>query len=288
MEGKLLKGFKPIKLISRIVLIILLICSASAYAEYGGPIKNSRIDPTIIRVDEEKYLGSRIDGDYVLIDRKEREFKLGDMFGKPVILVLSYYTCEGACSTANIRLKESISAIVGKKISKDYRVITISFDKRDNLNTLRAFYERLELPAEMKSDWGTFLMKNKDDIERLTSSIGFKFFWSPADSMFLHPNVYVFISPDGRIVRYLYGGAMDGRDVELALAETAIGKVARSKVEDMIDIFLIACYSYNFKEGKYTLNYPVFIAMGSLLFGVSMIAISIIIVRKKVRRQNYD
>lgn len=276
-------------LIKKIVLlVILLMGSATAYAEYGGPIKNSSIDPTIIRVDEEKYLGSRIDGDYMLIDRKEGEFRLGDMLGKPAILVLSYFTCEGACPTSNIRLKEALSAIVWKKISKDYRVITISFDKRDNLNTLRAFYERLELPAEMKNDWGTFLMKNKDDIERLTRSAGFKFFWSPADRIFLHPDVYIFLSPEGRIVRYLYGSAMEGKDVELALAEAAIGKIARSKVEDMIDIFLIACYSYNFKEGKYTLNYPLFIATGSLLSGISVLTIALIIAKKKVRRQNYE
>ncbi len=276
-------------LIKRIVLlVILLMGSATAYAEYGGPFKDSGIDPSVIRIDEEKYLGSRIDGDYLLIDRKGRELRLGAMFGKPIILVLSYYSCEGVCPTSNIRLKDAISSIEGKKIGRDYNILTVSFDKKDDINRLRTFDDGLGLPASMWNDWKTTLMKDKEDIERLSRSVGFKFFWSPSDRVFLHPNVYIFLSPEGRIVRYLYGANMDGTNVKLAIAETAWGKIVRSKVEDLKDFFLIACYSYNFKEGKYTLNYPLFIATGALFLGISMIAISLIIAKKKVRRQNYE
>ncbi len=56
------------------------------------------------------------------------------------------------------------------------------------------------------------------------------------------------------------------------------------KVEDIKDLILIACYSYNYKEGKYSLNYPLFFGLGSLFLGISTILVSLIVVKKRVRR----
>ena len=68
------------------------------------------------------------------------------------------------------------------------------------------------------------------------------------------------------------------------MAEARFGTEGLSKASEISDLFLIACYSYNYKEGRYTLNYPLFIAAGSLIFGLSLTAISIVVFKKKARR----
>ena len=97
------------------------------------------------------------------------------------------------------------------------------------------------------------------------------FFWSKRDRVFIHPNVFIFISPEGIVSRYLYGANLKGFDIEVAIAKAGFGTTARSKFKDMTNLLLVACYSYNFKEGSFVLNYPLFIAVGSLLSSVSLV-----------------
>ncbi len=241
----------------------------------------STFDPEIMRIDEDTYLGSPVDKDYLLVDENGLEFKIGEMMGQPLILVFSYYSCDGVCPTVNKQLKSTLTSIDRVLPGKDYKVLTISFDKNDNLKNLRHFKEELQVPPEMNDDWKIAFMKNSDEIEVLTKSVGYKFFWSRLDEIFFHPNVYIFISPSGRVMRYLYGTSIEGKDVELAVLEASLENTAKSK---FIDLLTIACYSYNFKEGKYTLNYPLFISIASLFCGVSLIVGSMIFYKKKIRR----
>lgn len=260
-----------------LALPILLIIAGSAYPEYGA-IPESKIDPEVIRIDEEKYLGTRLDGGYVLVDAKGEEFRLKDLAGKPLILLLAYYSCNGLCPTATMKLNDLLREMGKFTAGKDYRVLTVSFDKTDDVDSLKMFIGMTGLEGWSSDSWRVAVMKDKEDIERLTGSVGFKFFWSSRDKMFLHPNTYIFLSPEGRVVRYLYGTPLDMKDVEMAITEANFGKSARSGV---IDLISMACYSYNFKEGRYTLNYPLFIGLGSLFLGISSIAVPLIIKRKR-------
>ena len=63
--------------------------------------------------------------------------------------------------------------------------------------------------------WRHAILENKEtDISQLTSSVGYRYFWSRADQVFLHPNAVLFITPEGRVARYLYGTAMKKKEVE--------------------------------------------------------------------------
>ncbi len=262
-----------------IVTLLLILTPVPASAEYGA-IPESRIDPEVIRIDEGKYLVTPLDGEYVLIDAEGKEFRLKDLAGKPLILLLAYYSCNGLCPTATMKLKDLLREMGRFTAGKDYRVLIVSFDKTDDRHSLKMFIEMTGLEGWAGDSWRVAVMKDKEDIERLTGSVGFKFFWSSRDKMFLHPNTFIFLSPEGRVVRYLYGTPLDIKDVELAITEANFGKSARSGV---IDFISMACYSYNFKEGRYTLNYPLFIGMGSLFLGISSIAVPLIIKRKRDR-----
>ena len=48
--------------------------------------------------------------------------------------------------------------------------------------------------------------------------MGFRFFYSETDQVFVHPAVLVFLSPEREVMRYLYGLPAPG-DVDLALID---------------------------------------------------------------------
>lgn len=257
------------------LITILAVCLLGGYAsaEYNRKTA-SAIDLDIFKIDQKTFLGSRLNGDYRLIDEAGKEFPLRDMIGKPLILVLSYFKCDGVCSTVNADLKELLLKRDRVKIGEDYNVLTVSFDQYDTSETIGMFTKELGLTEEMAKGWTLARMKDPKDIKKLTKGIGFKYFWSPQDRMFFHPNVYIFISPKGRVARYLYASTIGSKDIELALLETGQEQIKPSKV---INLLVSYCYSYNFKEGKYTYNIPLFIAVGSLTVGVTSFIVSAIV-----------
>ena len=263
--------------------VLILAGAGVARAGYGDTPETT-IDPAVMAIDEAEFLGAKV-GDYVLVDSAGAEFTLGSLRGRPVILLLSYYDCDGACPTVNARVAGMLGEIRPSVPGADYSVVTVSFDSNDDAASLKMFTREFEGKAGgSPENWRMALMKDPADIGRLTASVGYKFFWSARDRIFLHPNVLIILSGGGRVTRFLYGARIESRDIEMALSEAAFGIPGRSKVADLTDLLVIACYSYNFKEGRYTLNYPVFIAAGSLLLGVSSVFVSMLVFKRKSRR----
>jgi len=257
-----------------------------AQAAFKGTMMapDSTIDPKVFLIREGKFLGGKVAGDYVLRDASGRSFKLGDMPDTPLILVLSYFSCDGACSVINRTLANTLKGVDRWKIGKDYNVLTVSFDQHDTPATMRTFREKMGF-EKLPQGWRMATMQNRKEIDRLAGSIGFKFFWSPADRVFLHPAVYTVLSPKGMITRYLYAGHVDADDVELALTKAMKGETSPVNI---IDFVVAACYSYNYKDGKYKLNIPLFVALGGLIAGVTLIVGGFIIMKRKRARSIKD
>lgn len=264
--------------------IVFCLASTEAHAIYSGVTPDSSIDPSLLVIDEKKFLGTKIDMELEFVDSDGNDFKFKDLKGKPLLFLLSYYKCDGACPSINRDLLKHIQAIERIKPGEYYNVLTASFDSNDDMMNLKHFTKEIGIPSDMKG-WRTSILKNKEDIKKLADSIGYRFFWSKADKTFVHPSVFVLISSEGRVVRYLYSAIIDEKDMELALVDANANKATASKVTDFTDIFLVACYSYNYKEGKYTINYPVFISAASLLLGVSLIGVSLTVFKNKSKKE---
>lgn len=267
------------------LLFAVLAVVPQAYAAYGNVTQNSQVDPTILKIDEEKYLGTKLDRDYLLVNADGTEFALGDMLGKPLILALSYYRCDGACPTLNRNLNRTLEGVGRWKLGQDYRVLTVSFDRHDNPESLGMFKQHAGFKDGLPAGWRMTTFKNPEDIQRLTGSLGYKFFWSPRDAVFLHPSVYIMLSPEGRVTRFLYGANIDSRDMELSITKAFGSEISPANV---INFVIGACYSYNYKDGKYTVNIPLFVATGALVFGLSLLGIGILIMKKRRVRDEHQ
>ena len=262
------------------IFISALLASAIAQPVHSQYFRRppSDIDPQIMIIDETKVLGEKISPDVTLVDQNGREFQWREMLGQPTILVLAYYSCDGACSLINSILHERLIDATRVKAGEDYRVVTLSFDRHDNLKTTGAFKRHLDLTGSLSNHWIFATFKNEQDLKRETEKIGFKFFWVPEDRVFLHPGAFLFFSPQGRLVRILYQQEIDSDDVQLAILDAKQGQFRPAEV---INFAISLCYSYNYKDGKYALNIPLFVGLGALGFGLSTFLGSVIFYRVK-------
>ncbi|MBF0418376.1 MAG: hypothetical protein HQL86_09035 [Magnetococcales bacterium] len=85
------------------------------------------------------------------------------------------------------------------------------------------------------------------------------------------------------MARYLNVLNVTPKDVELALLEA---KSNQFKPSETLDYLVSLCYSYNFKEGRYTLSIPVFVGLGSFLLGIGLLFGSLGIYRLIHHRKN--
>ncbi|RAU20868.1 hypothetical protein CU669_16490 [Paramagnetospirillum kuznetsovii] len=263
--------------------LLVVLATAEAWAEYGR-VPFSEVDTGLFRVEEAKFLGVKPDPATPLRDETGAPTTLGAYGGgKPVILVLSYYNCDGTCSVVNADLAAQLAQVEQWRLGADYSVLTVSFNAEEGPETLAKFRKTLDLPKGAPEGWRFALAGNSTDARRLADSVGFKYFWSAQDRAFLHPGLYVFLSPQGRVVRFLYSTNTEPRDVELALTD-ALGDQIRPA--QILNFALSLCYSYSFKDGRYKLNLPMFFGFASLGVGVILFIISVAVYRRRIHRPN--
>lgn len=257
-------------------VVLAALTAIPARAEYNR-IPESTIDLGLLKIDESQFLGKKVNGEVLLTASDGTEFRLKEKFGKPMVLVLSYFTCDGVCSAVNADLKEVLKKVDMMKLGKNFNVVTISFDKYESPKTTAMFMDELGMTDRLKDGWTFAVFKDWQDIKKFTDNIGFKYFWSPRDATFFHPNAYIIVSPEGRVTRYLYSSSVGARDLEVALFEASSGMIRPNQV---INLLVSYCYSYNYKLGKYTLNIPIFVGLGALGIGVSSFLFSVLVYKK--------
>jgi protein SCO1/2 len=243
------------------------------------PTQNAVTAGSVVQIDEPRYLGARLPVDTVFEDETGANFALADVLGKPVILVLSYYGCDGTCPTMNLELASALGKLDRFKLGQDFRVLTVSFDSRDTARTATEFLKRTGLGSAQS--WRHAVLKSMD-VKSFAGSIGFNYFWSDAAKAFMHPNVLVFLTPEGRVARYIYGTRMDAGTIELALIDADWNRISNSSA--VFDMLTGACFSYNYAEGKYQVNYSLVAGVGSLVLGITLLGLGSWAYRRKMGR----
>jgi len=217
-------------------------------------LEEDQFDVDLLQIDEGLFLGRSASD--VAVTTESGSLALSELIdGKPTILLLAYYSCGHVCPAAIRGLAETqIDAA-----ESDYQVVVLSFDHNDSLETLRGARSSLEkLPA----NW-TFGLLAESESARLTESVGFRFFYSERDQLFIHPAVLVFLSPEGEIMRYLYGAEPRADDIDLALLESRKGV---PRLNDIISMVKLACFQFDTAKSRYVVH-PTFI-FGGAGFGV--------------------
>jgi protein SCO1/2 len=213
-----------------------------------SPPANQR-PPGLQFVGIEQHLNAEVPGDLRFRDELGNSVKLGDYFdhGRPVILNLGYYQCPMLCGELLQGLVGSMKALT-LNLGKDFDVVTVSFDPR----------ETTEMAAEKKRDivkrygrsnagqgWH-FLTGQADQINALTSAVGFQYQFDPKTEQYAHATAIVILTPDRHIAEYFYGVEFSPKDLRLGLVQAGQGKIGT-----VTDTVLLYCYHYDPRTGKY-------------------------------------
>lgn len=255
------------------ILLLIIICFVNiVYSQ----------DPSKVGVDEK--LGQQVAKDIVLTEENGKTLKFSDLLnGKPIILNLVYYRCPGICSPLMNGLTQAVDNLADLEPGKDYTIITVSFDPRENsemaaekkINYLNQFKKK----KNIENGW-RFFTADSLNIAKITDAVGFRYI--KQDNDYIHSGVITFLSPDGRVMRYLYGIDFLPFDVKLALIESSEGRVG-STVAKIVKL----CYSFDPEGRKYTLNITRIIGAGMLVI-IGIFAIILFTSKKKKNIKNID
>jgi protein SCO1/2 len=228
-----------------------------------------------VGIDEK--LGAIVPLDLGFVGADSDSVYLRDVIDKPTVLTLVYYHCPNIC----LPLLTGVADVVSKtdlKPGKDYDVLTVSFDPFDNPVTASRIRDNVTASFKgtlPKGAW-RFLTGDSTTIAALTGATGFKV--KRVEKDFAHGTALIVLSPDGKIVRYLYGLSYLPFDLKMAVAEANEGKVVPS-----VTRVLRFCFSYDPEGKKYVLNMTRVI--GSLVvFGSLVFVLALVILERKKKR----
>ena len=212
----------------------------------------------------DEHLNEQIDLNLPFIRSDGTRVTLRDLMlpGRPVILTPVYFECPSLCTftlNAMVKLLNELPANLGD----DFSVVSYSIapDEDATLSEPKAaaYYAELENQARGPRGWH-FVTNVGDSSATLSKQIGFRYKKDGSD--YIHPAVFVILTPDGRISRYHYGIDHKPREVRLSLVEASQGNFGTT-----VDKFLLYCFRWDHTQGKYSL-----VAM-NLVKGTSLLAV---------------
>ena len=240
--------------------------------------KNLSPEANEIAVDE--MLGGRLDMDLDFVDHDGKAVKLGDYFDgkRPVLLTLNYYRCPTLCSLQLNGLTRTLEQFDWQP-GDDYRMVTVSIDPREGPElAAKKRASHLEALGVTDLDWN-FLTGDALQIRMLAAQLGIGYAYDAEQDQYAHPAVLMFISPEGKVARYLYGLEYQPSDVKFALIEASEGRVGSP-----VDKLILSCFHYDASLGEYG---P--FAMGIMRLGgafmVLIVGIPLVFVWRRERRR---
>ncbi|HYF15064.1 MAG TPA: SCO family protein [Phycisphaerales bacterium] len=206
-------------------------------------------------VDVEEHLNKLLPLDTTFTNSEGKEVPLSAYFkpdGKPAIILMVYYRCPVVCDVLMDKLAETLQK-VDYTAGKDFRILVFSFDPNETPDAAAkarqlyiSGYNR-ELTPEQRAGW-EFHVGDAASIRQLANALGFEYKPVPGNE-YSHPVITFMASPDGRVVRYLYGFQQTPSDMRMAILEASEGKLAASLGDRLMNF----CYVYNPDRRSYTL-----------------------------------
>ena len=214
-----------------------------------GGMPAAQMPSELAVVDVEEHLDAEVDPALVFRSDTGVEVTMGELLvgDVPTLLTLNYFTCETLCSLQLNAVLEGLKALDWVP-GEEFRVVTVSIDPKEDA-ALAASKKDAYLKSLDKGDdveWH-FLTGEQDAITSLADTVGFRYSYDEKSGQFAHPAVIAFISPEGKVARYVYGVRYTAMDLKFALMEAAAGRVG-SPAERLI----LSCFRYDESVGKYT------------------------------------
>lgn len=234
--------------------LLLAACAAPLFAQgYGtgteSPMLNESKPAPLESVTVEQRLGERLPLDARFTDELGRPRRLGSFISgkRPVIVTLNYSDCPMLCS---VQLNQLVAGLaeLDLKPGADFEIITISIDPRESpasaSETKRKYLQLLDDPS-FSTSWH-FLTGDARSIARVADALGFRYEYDRQTQEYFHPAMLAFVSPEGRISRYLLTFPYDAEQLRLSLLDAGRGTIGSP-----VDQVILWCAQYDAERGRY-------------------------------------
>jgi protein SCO1 len=212
-----------------------------------------------------------------LINENSDSVDLKTIINKPTVLCFVYFECPMLCNV----LMNGLSEVIDKsdmKIGKDYQVLTIGFNTEEPLSL--AIAKKKNYISHMKTNEAAenwkFFVSDSTNIAKATNAIGFRY--KRTGNVFLHPATLVFISPQGKITRYLNGTYFLPFEFKMAILESSKGISGPT-----INKILQFCYGFDSQSHKYVLDIKR--VTGALIIFIILIFTSLLVLKPQLNKK---
>lgn len=279
------------------LLLIFVSASAQRIEHYNSPLYSPKVyepgqdrtstglPPALKNVSIEQKLDEQLPLDAIFTDEDGKQVKIGDYFGKgrPVILALVYYSCPMLCTEVLNGVTGAAKGISNLNVGKDYDILSISFDARENGKPGLAKNKKDSYVArygrEGSENGWHFLTGEQSEIDKITKAVGFNYYFDTETNQFAHAGAMMVITPEGHVSRYLYGVEYAPKDVKFALIESS-----QNKIGSLAEQLYLYCYHYNPATGTYGFKILMIIRTVGVLTVMGIIAMWVYFWRRNKKK----
>lgn len=209
-------------------------------------------------------LNETIPLDLEFTDEAGKAVKLREYFvpGRPVILTLNYYRCPMLCSLTLNGMVDALNEL-DWSAGKEFTIVTVSIspDEGPDLADVKKQAYLTQYRRESAKEGWRFLVGRQREIELLAQATGFGYRFDPKSGDYAHTSTIMFVTPDGRLSRYMNDVKFQPRDVRLALIEASEGAIG----SPMDKFLLFMCFHYDPLRGSYAASAMKLMKMGGAM-----------------------
>lgn len=219
----------------------------------------------------ESKIGEFIDPDSPFHDHDNRFVHLGDYLDgkRPVMLSFNYSNCPKLCS---VQLENMVTTLARIKfrVGTDFQMVSISIDPTEQSSRARQSKDKYVFMYNQGQsvDGFHFLTGKREEIKYVADTCGFQYKYIREQKRFSHPPVFILISPNGKIVRYIHGLDYEEDTIEKALIEAAEGKIG-SPINQLA--YGLGCFVFNESTGKYSFQAMAIMRIGALMTVIGLV-----------------
>lgn len=228
-------------------------------------------------------LDAQVPLDLTFQNESGKTIRLGDYFGqKPVIVVMPFYKCAGSCTLELNGLAKAMRDIP-YKMPDDYQVVTVSIDPTEGPELAfgkKQAYTALYNKPGAQQGWH-FLTGKQENIIALAKALGNRYMinLNAKPPQIQHATGLFFLTPQGKISRYMFGVDYNPRDLKFALLDAS-----NSKIGSLTEQLLVRCYMYDPHSGKYSLQIVRLLQIAGIATVISLASSVMLMLRWEKRR----
>jgi protein SCO1/2 len=219
--------------------IVLALCLVSANLAVATPRP-----PVLAGAGVEEHVGQRLPLDLGFTSAAGHRIQLEALFDgkRPVLLVLAYVGCRMMCSLVLHGASQAVREMPLEP-GRDYRLITVSIDPREDVATAAARRRELVRAIGHPGEPGrwAYLVGTERPIRALADALGFRYAWDARTEQFAHPAVVFVLTPDGRISRYVPGVTFAPEELADALRGAGAGAIGGGSIAERV----LACFRFD-------------------------------------------